>query len=1004
MLRAAARPVECAPASWPVLEDAESCRSWLSEAWALPGFADAIGFASGAFAANVEAVLEGRAGDAKRVRRVTVSVLRYLLRSLGRPTPFGLFAGVGAVQVGGEVQAAWGMRHRLLVRADMLWLDDVIERLEATPGILPHLDVVASDLAADRGDRIEVPRGPGRVTMRNTAVLRLVRQAAAAPVSAAELADTNARAFPGVPAEVIGEVLVTLVGQGLLITNLRAPMTETDPLGHLIGSLGQLADCTGDADRAHVRDLREIQGLLNAHNTSGDPAGQARLRSTAIVRMRRLSLAGRTPLAGDLHLDCDITIPDGLAGEMARSVTALVRLTRRPRPDPAWNDWCREFWDRYGTGAVVPVTEAVHPDAGLGWPGGFPGSMLPEPEPGISQRDIELLRLAWEATAGQQDEIVLTDDVIAAVTADAPVDDRWIPPHVEMAARIRAVSPQALQTGDYTYTVHPAQSFGTLTSRFGPAVANAGLDAVFAATPAGVDGALSVQVSFPPLFPHSENVARIPAHLPDVLSLGEHRAVGDPRVIGVDDLGIVAVADGLHLVSMSRRQVIEPQVFHALALNKQAPPLARFLATLTRGFLARYAEFDWGPAAARLPMLPCVRYGKAILSPATWHLTAADHAAMPGDASWAAMFTCWRDRWNCPDIVELHDEHRSLRLDLTIPAHLSVLRGYLDEHGTAKLTETDAVGDLAWIGGHVHEIVLPFRRATPPAPNLITRTPSQVTNSCVAHRPAAPGSSWLYAQVFTHPERIDDILRVHMPDLLAVLDDGRAWWFARYRSPRETDHLRLRIRVCGPADYASVAIAVGQWGERLCEAGAASRITFATYFPEVGRYGSGAAMNAAERVFAADSRAVAEALRLLPPKVIHPIALVAIGMAALADGFHASQDLATGWLLQHLNRSAAAPDRDAAAQASRWGLQHTLPDGSPLPPEVHTAWQARDAELRQYRLALSDGCDADQVLSALLHMHHNRAHLIDRADEATCRRLARQVALARRARAAGGSG
>jgi hypothetical protein len=61
-------------------------------------------------------------------------------------------------------------------------------------------------------------------------------------------------------------------------------------------------------------------------------------------------------------------------------------------------------------------------------------------------------------------------------------------------------------------------------------------------------------------------------------------------------------------------------------------------------------------------------------------------------------------------------------------------------------------------------------------------------------------------------------------------------------------------------------------------------------------------------------------------------------------------------------------------------------------------WQARRAALARYRLALPDDANTHHVLSALWHMHHNGTRLIDPTDEAICLRLARQIALARRAR------
>jgi hypothetical protein len=62
MLRAAAFPLHRRPATWPALSDTDSCRSWLEEVWALPGFAEATRYASSSFAALVETERRVRVG------------------------------------------------------------------------------------------------------------------------------------------------------------------------------------------------------------------------------------------------------------------------------------------------------------------------------------------------------------------------------------------------------------------------------------------------------------------------------------------------------------------------------------------------------------------------------------------------------------------------------------------------------------------------------------------------------------------------------------------------------------------------------------------------------------------------------------------------------------------------------------------------------------------------------------------------------------------------------
>lgn len=997
LMRAAAVPLTQTPGWWPPLADPAACRRWLEQAWHLPGFAEAVRHASAGLADRVADILaEGVCSDSD-VGRAAAAVMRYLLRATGRPTPFGLFAGVAAVTVGHAASVRWRDAHRCTARVDTQWLAAVIGRLETSPELLDRLDVVFNDLAVRRGGRLEAPQGPDRVTVRYTAAVHAARDGAASPVRFGVLADKVSESFPSAGRAVVRAMLTSLVHQGLLITSLRAPCTVIDPLGHLVTRLHAADALTLPSVQALCRDVEAVRRQVQRHNDEGLTDGErARLRASLVGHMQVLSTAGRTPLAVDLLLDAEVQVPTAVVAEMEQAASVLLRLTRRPTGEPAWHAFHAAFRDRYGTGALVPVTEVVNPDAGLGYPAGYPGSVLPTPVNAPTERDELLLALAWQAVADGSHEITLTPDTIDALTGDG-FDERCIPAHLELAARIHAATTEALTGGEFTLTVAPARSAGTLTSRFTPTATGTGLEELYVAVPPTVEGALPVQMSFPPMYPHAENVCRVPAYLPHVLPLGEHRSNPTPAVITVDDLAIVATRDRLHLLSMSRRRVVDPQVFHALALQKQPPPLARFLAHLTRSFCATWHEFDWGPHAHRLPYLPRVRYRRTIISPARWRLTTRDLPA-PGSTleQWCAALLRWRHRWHCPDTIELRNADRTLRMTLTEPTHLGHLRAHLDRHGEAALTEAAAAAELGWLAGHAHEIAIPLVRTGPTAPSpQLDRFP-QVSNRDPGHLPGSPQSRWLYAKVYTHPERMDEIITAYLPRLLAVPDGEPACWFVRYRSPHDTDHLRLRIHIPDPEQYPACAAAIGSWAQHLREAGTIHRLVLDTYHPEVGRYGTGDAMLAAEAVFAADSHLVSTALRLLPATTIHPVALTAINMVDIVEGLLGSRAEAMSWLIDR--PIAATPiERAVAAQAVRWAIDGTLPNAAEWPAAVAAARRARAAALATYRQQLPDATDTEAILVSLLHMHHNRALGIDPDREATCRRLCRQTALAWRA-------
>ncbi len=1037
LLRAAIGTVGDTPAWWPDLADAGACRSWLAHVWERPGFAEAVAQASPSLAQRVEAICSGEAAAVKQLRRATVGAASYLLRALGRPTPFGLFAGVAPIAWASMAEAGWGTAHQPVVRADTQWLAAVIDQIEGNLQVLEHLTVVFTNLAVRRGERWWAPFGPNRVSVRDTRAVRAVRDATTMPVRVGELVDLLAESF-GADRRVVSAMVADLVRQGFLITCLRAPYTVTDPLAHLLDRLSELdiGVVPGPVWRL-VRDLLTVRTGIARLNQEASSRAEPGLSCAAVTaRMRAISTAGRTPIATDLRLDCQVRVPEHVAAELGRAAGVLLRLTRHPAGWPAWRDFHGAFCARYGSGTLVPVADVIDPDAGLGYPAGYPGSVLPEPVDRPSVRDERLLALAWQALADSAQakgcrEIVLTDAMIDALTDGQQLDPGRIPPHVELAARIHATSVQAVDDGEYALTVAPARAGGTLTSRFTATMTGSGLEQVYRALPTGRAGALAVQLSFGPAYPHAENVCRVPAYLPHVLSLGEHRTpapdspdldIAEPRlaepdvsVIALDDVAVTATHDALHLVSLSHHRVIEPQVFHALALDKQPPPLVRFLAHLPRAYCATWTVLDWGPAGERLPYLPRIRYGRSILARARWRIPAAELPRHDVDDDvWRKELDGWLRRWSCPTTIELRDDDRSLRLDLTVPLHAAILRTHLARHDEATLVEAIPDTEHGWFDGHAHEIAVPLVRTGPPAPDPLTgRRLPVVRNTRHGQWPGEPGLRWLSLRLHTHPERHYEIISQRVPELLAQLDNEAQWWFIRYRTPQETAHLRIRIRIPVEDRRGKLMASVGEWAHGLHTDGLAGRLVFDTYWPEVGRYGTDHLLHAAEAVFVADSWAVATQLWRPPAPTVDPTVLVTAGMVDIVTGM-LGVEAGMRWLRTQAAPTGQSVDRAVAVQATALAQPGALAAQPGWPADVVDAWAARADALADYHRQLTDTADdtadeavsdveLDTVLESLLHMHHNRAVGIDPDHERVCRRLARQTAVAWHARLPGDS-
>ncbi len=931
----------------------EEWRAWCARSWREGRIADAVRVASPTLAQRLDVFCGGAAVSPGKARRMAFALARYLVRMRGRATPFGLFAGIAPLHFSDRAAVHQPGAPVVHVRPDPWWLAERIAILENCPRHRRGLTVERNSLAFHRGDRLVVPwrprpggaPGSAATSVRRTPAVETLWRLAAEPIAVDELVDQLTAHHPDGERNAAESMVAAMIRGGALLTCLRPASTVVDPVCHVLDGIG---------------DPPEPVGVLDE------------LRAAAC----------REPDVVDLVVTGEVVVPAAVAREVERSAALLERLSPFPHGHPGWRDFLERFLDRYGAGAVVPLTDVVDPTLGLGYPTHF-DEPVDRPRP-LAARDTELLATAQRAACDAAREVVLDPALLDRLAPEPP---QRRAPHLDLTVEVCARSRELLDGGEFTVAVTGVGRTALATGgRFlhllPPAEQQRRVEAL-RALPTGVDGAVAAQLSWPVLPVHADPVARARLVLPLALSVGEHRLAGVNRV-AVEDLAVTADHDRLYLVSQSRGRVVEPVVATALA-RPAMPPLVRLLAELPRATTAAVGPFSWGTAAS-LPFLPRLRHGRTVLTPARWRVDPAD---LPGPrastTAWVDALDAVRERRMLPDWVQAGTGDRQLRLNLDAATDRTLLRHHLDAAaGPIAITEAAGPAEFGWLDGRAHELTVPLAATADPAPAPRalrgTRPPVVITRD----HGHLPGSGLVSARLTCHPDAVPVILLRHLPGLLARWDRPPRWWFLRLRTPAPA--LRLRFHISERADDAVGHLAA--WVSGLRQTGLAGELTLDTYRPELARFTAdaapdrrAAAMAAAEDLFAADSGAACAQLAVPDD----PLALTTASMLDLTASLLGTDHAAWTWLRSRRDLAAGSSDRGLVALAE--GATDTA---------VAAAWSARREAARTYVAQLDR--PAEPVVVSLLHLHHVRMLGPDPASEARCFRLARTVALSRLAR------
>ncbi|SMD26837.1 lantibiotic dehydratase [Kibdelosporangium aridum] len=474
-------------------------------------------------------------------------------------------------------------------------------------------------------------------------------------------------------------------------------------------------------------------------------------------------------------------------------------------------------------------------------------------------------------------------DLWRAVERQQP-SDRALP-SLDLSVFVLALSPEAVDAGDFQMMVGPnfgASAAGRVLGRFGDLLgeqARTALRSVADAEAVVRPGRVWAEVNYLPRKGRLGNVATRALVRDHELVL--NTTPGGERIIRAADL-LVGVRDNRFVLrwSVTGHEVV-PCSGHMLN-PRSGSPVIQFLDDVSRDGYAMPSSFDWGPAA-NFPFLPRVQAGRIILTPARWLLRAEEFTQQ------------WRERWQVPRHVYLSTADNRLLLDLADPDQLK----QLPDKGLMVLQEALPAPDQAWLPGsegrYVSEFVVPLiREEIGPEPEPARQIPS-------GRRMRPPGSDWLFAKLYHLPTFENDLLTGPVKDFC----DGN-WFFMRYVDPGP----HLRIRWTGDPRWLTGELAprVLRWSAELVERGYCTRVALDTYDRELERYGGPTALEAAESLFAADSSAVLDLLRL------NDIDRTLLGMYTVDDllvGLGLTEDERLG------NYRLAVADRRATADEFR---------------------------------------------------------------------------------------
>lgn len=831
-----------------------------------------------------------REPESEHGEKVERSVVRYLARMAGRPTPFGLFAGYSVGEVGQGTRLRLGPRsaYQRHTRLDMDYACLLAEALARAPELRPHIPHRPSTslyrasgrLRYAEGRLVKKARSYHLVAIEPTEYLEATLTRAQAGARPEALARELVERDPEISLAEATEYVEELINSQLLVSELSPPVTGQEALPALLSQLRRLPTAA-----PFVEALSPVQDALEQLDRGG--LGAPSEQYLGVARMLS-GLPAPVELPRLFQVDLVKPAPEAVLGrEVLRELERGVRLMHRlcpVGPKESLDRFREAFVQRY-EGREVPLLEALDEEAGIGFlqsnapsaetvpllAGMALGSAGSSASASFGAREAFLLRKLEEALRTGRQVLELEDKDVERLEHKERLP---LPDSFAVMAVVAAKSEEAVARGNFQLRLNAVTPSGAnLLGRFchGDSGLHRKVEQLLRAEEAHQPGAVFAEIVHLPQGRAGNILARPVLREYELTYLGRSGAPPE-RQLEASDLRVSVQGARIVLRSARLGREVIPRLTNAHNFQSQSLGLYHFLCTLQYQQRCGGLMWIWGPLL-NASFLPRVTHGRLVLSPAMWnlHRDTLEGLAKAGPAQRFAAVQALRAEQRMPRFVALEEGDNLLPIDLDNVLGVETLVQMIKDRSHASLVELfpgpEGLCTQGPEGHFVHELVVPFIRSQPAEPvrtGVVPPRPVEAPRPSWRARSFIPGAEWLYVKLYTGTSTADRLLQEAVAPLVrSALGSGAAdgWFFIRYGDPDW--HLRLRLHGA-PHQLKELAGELPQVLAPLHREQLLWKVQLDTYERETERYGGPEAILLAERLFQADSETVLELLELLP--------------------------------------------------------------------------------------------------------------------------------------------